>query len=763
MTITPRPATTPPALHIPAYAVPTMSTCESEPIHIPGAIQPHGALVAVTVSAAGELEVVVASDNLLALLGTSAQDAIGRHLAEVVGLQVTASVCDVLLGEMPHEPVALVLDEVPEGALAHQQVDVRVHRSGDRVVVEIEELVRGGAARRRTARSSLARLTQGATSSERLAELLAREVRLLTGFDRVMIYRFDEQWNGEVVAEDKAETLNPFLGLHYPASDIPAQARRLYEINPVRLIADIHYAPVPLRPTFDLVSGRPLDLSHAGLRSVSPMHVEYLSNMGVTASMSLSILIDNKLWGLVACHHYSGPHRPDHEARAAAEVVTQATAHLIGHGQRAEAREAMLEARQLLSDLSNRIAADERSPLVALADDPGLLDLVGATGAAVCFDGEVHSIGTVPSHADLHRIADAVDDPDLYVTSTQHLGELHPGLESLAEIAAGVLRIGSVPGRWLMWFRPEQRLVVDWGGDPTNKRLYDAESPAVRMSPRKSFDLWRETTRGLSAPWRQSQLDVADLLGRNVDSLLLVRSREQIAMAESMRRIVVLDRPPDFEGIAVAARYQPATSYQLGGDWWDVFELGDRVALAVGDVAGHGVAAASAMTQLRTALRAYLFEGHGPADSLDHLDRLMDGLLDLGLATAVVATLDRSTGEVELACAGHPPPLMLPAAGGADLIELRPRPMLGVGMPGAVAVRLHLDPGDGLMFFSDGLVERRGTDLLERTERLRRLAGDRAADDQLERWVDGLVDELASTDAADPTDDDATLLVVRRR
>lgn len=758
MTITPRPSVTPAAAHAPAYDVPTLSTCEAEPIHVPGAIQPHGVLLALDAG----LDVVVASANLALMLGVAAHEAVGRSLAEVAGPEVAAFVRSVLEHELPHEPAALVLRDVPTGELARRLADVRVHRSGDRVVVEIEELVGSEGTDRRTARSILARLAQGATT-ERLAELLAREVRDLTSFDRVMVYRFDEQWNGEVVAEARVDTLNPFLGLHYPATDIPAQARRLYRINPIRLIADIHYTPVPLRPTFDPVDGAPLDLSHAALRSVSPIHVEYLSNMGVTASMSVSILIDGELWGLVACHHYSGPHRPSHEARSAAEAVTQATAHLIGHRQRAEAREATLDTQQLLADLTQRLARDDRSPLDTLATDPGLLELVGARGAALCFDGEVRLLGATPPAELLPRIAELTDDPDHYVSSTQHLGLLDPDLAAYAELAAGVLRIGSVPGRWLMWFRPEQRVVVDWGGDPDNKRLYDAEDPRVRMSPRKSFDKWREVTRGVSEPWRPWQLEGADVLGRNVNSLLLVRSREQIAMAESVQRTVVLDRAPEFHGVAVAARYQPATSYQLGGDWWDVFELGDRVALVVGDVAGHGVAAASAMTQLRTALRAYLFEGHGAAVALDHLDRLMDGLLDFGLATAAVALLDRTTGHVELASAGHPPPLLLPAAGGAHLIDLDPRPMLGVGQPGAICVALRLEPGDGLLLYSDGVVERRGTDLEERTERMRRLAGERPADDELERWVDGLVSELAATDAEDPTDDDATMLVVRRR
>ena len=148
-------------------------------------------------------------------------------------------------------------------------------------------------------------------------------MRRLTGFDRVMIYRFDEDWNGQVVAEDRADGLNSFLGLRYPASDIPAQARALYRSQWLRLIVDVGYRPVPLVPPLNPLTGRPLDLSHASLRSVSPVHVEYLHNMGVSASMSISLLDRGELWGLIACHHYAGPHQPPYEIRVAAEFLGQ--------------------------------------------------------------------------------------------------------------------------------------------------------------------------------------------------------------------------------------------------------------------------------------------------------------------------------------------------------------------------------------------------------------------------------------------------------
>ncbi len=326
-----------------------------------------------------------------------------------------------------------------------------------------------------------------------------------------------------------------------------------------------------------------------------------------------------------------------------------------------------------MSTIAARISASPESPLKALIADPDLLDLMDARGAALCYDGVLTVCGEVVEESLLRRISAALEDPDRYATATDQVGALLPDLVDVPASAAGALRIGSAPDRWLVWLRPEFEQVVDWGGDPTNKLIAATEGPEIRLSPRKSFDKWRQVVRGRSTPWTPWQLDSADALGKHMIGLLLMRSREQIAMAESVQRSVVLDRAPTFPGVEIAARYLPASTYQLGGDWWDAFELPDgRLAFAVGDVAGHGVTAASAMTQVRTALRAYLFEGHAPGVSLDRLDRLMSGLLDQRVATAVVAVVDRATGTVELASAGHPPPLLVLRRAGRGGRDRRP-------------------------------------------------------------------------------------------
>ncbi|WP_345521422.1 SpoIIE family protein phosphatase [Nocardioides conyzicola] len=725
------------AVHTPAYGEVDLTTCDREPIHIPGAIQPHGVLLALD----DEQRAVMVSANVESMLGVAPTAAIGRTLAELVG---------------PGLAIAIT-DGVESATLRGGEVEIRQHRSGDRQIVEIEPVSTVGQMRLtyKSTRGAMARLAQAPSVAD-LGAQLAVEVRALLGFDRVMVYRFDEEWNGEVIAEERRDGLNSFLGLHYPASDIPAQARRLYTVNWTRLIADIGYTPVPLHPVFDPGTNAPLDLSHATLRSVSPIHIEYLSHMFVTASMSISLVVDGELWGLVACHHYSGPHRPSHDARSAAEFLGQVASQLAGDRERADGRERTLAAQAVLGRIAARTSTSPESPLVSIMDDPELLSLVDATGAVLSYDGVVTVRGDVDlDAAQLQLIATALEDPASYATSTDHLAALVPALAG-ASSAAGVLRIGSDSDRWLLWFRPEQERVVDWGGDPTNKQLAAEEGPHVRLSPRRSFEKWRQVVRGRSTPWAPWKLEVADALGKHLIGLLLSRSRDQLAMAESIQRSVVADDPPRFDGIELAARYQPASTFQLGGDWWDAFPLSDgRIVFVVGDVAGHGVSAASAMTQVRTALRAYLFEGHDPATCLDKLDLLMAGLIDQRVATAVLAVLDPTTGRVELASAGHPPPLVI-TRGAADVVDLPVRPLLGVGLGEAETVTLDLPPGAALLLYTDGLVERRGVDMDERTDRLRALAADTYADSDLQSWVDRLI-ELH----ADDGDDDTTVLALR--
>ncbi|WP_293787021.1 SpoIIE family protein phosphatase [uncultured Aeromicrobium sp.] len=744
----------PRAAHTPAYAPVDLSTCEREPIHIPGAIQPHGVLLAIDEQAA----VVVASTNSETAIGVDARALIGQPLERALGHAAAGVVRDALVADDLSEPLHVVLPgDRAHGELLGVPVDLVVHRLGSRTIVEIErERVLGRyRVTYRSARAAMGRLNE-TQSIEELCDRLALEVRELTGFDRVMVYRFDDDWNGEVVAEAKSDDLNSFRGLHYPAGDIPAQARRLYTTNWTRLIADVRYTPVPLEPVLDRLTGTPLDLSHAVLRSVSPVHLEYLGNMGVTASMSVSMVRDGQLWGLVACHHYSGPRYIPYDVRSMAEFLGQTASQLIAERERSDNRIEELIAQSVLSGITARLAADPGYPLTTLMADPRLLDLVDAGGAALWHDGDLLTLGDVPDDlAVLKHIAAVVRTDDSPVHSSHQLGLLQPDLADRDDLPAGVL-VTQIGTATLMFVRPELVRVVEWGGDPRNKQLAAAEGPDVRLSPRKSFEKWRGTVRGRSEPWRTWQLETVDRLRQYLEARLLRRSREQIAIAESLQRTLVLDEAPDVEGLSVLARYRPARGSQLGGDWWDQFALPDgRAAFVVGDVAGHGVGAATAMAQVRTALRAYLADGHSPASCLDRLDHLMGSLVPGQTATAVVVVFDPVTCGVEVASAGHLPPLLV-REGSVSSIGATPRPLLGVGMGEAMSVTERLRRQDVVLVFTDGLVERRNVPIDESLDVLRKASTARPPAASLQSWVDALVNAVPGS-----LDDDMTLVALR--
>jgi GAF domain-containing protein len=746
-----------PQEHVPAYGEVDLTTCESEPIHVPGAVQPHGFLLALE---RPSHRVVVASENTAALLGRPAGSVLGADLGDLLGEDLAERVRgaqdDDVRDEALHARLVLAGDEV--------DVDVVVHVSGERTVVEVEPAAGDvGPVSYRATRGAVARLA-GTTDVDALCRRLAREVRAVLGFDRVMVYRFDAQWNGEVVAEEHRPGLEPFHGLRYPASDIPAQARRLYTLNWTRLIADVDYRPVRLEPLLDPGTGAPLDLSHSVLRSVSPIHLEYLHNMGVTASMSISLLVDGRLWGLVACHHYSGPHRPGYDARSAAEFLGQNTSQLVGERARSRERDEALAAQELMSDVLAGVSAQGRDPLTALVEDGRVADLLGAGGVAAWDGNRLLTSGRVPPWTKLQRTARLLGRADGAVTFTDHLAVLDPGLHDVADTAAGALRIGLDREGWLLWVRPEQPETVSWGGDPQEAETVTGQGPDARISPRKSFEKWQEVVRGRSLPWRPWHAATAERLRGQLTAIMLGRSRGQIAIAESLQRAVVLDEAPEVPGLDVHARYRPAAGGQLGGDWWDLLPLpGDRVAVVVGDVAGHGVHAAAAMAQLRTALRAYLLEGHSPAAALDRLDALVATLNGNHTATAVVGIVSATPGDatVELASAGHPEPLLVTAAGAVP-VPVPTRPVLGLGFGATSGTADEVAsaplPADGvLLFFSDGLVERRGTSLTVTTAQLGEEAA-RAVAAGLD--MAGVADRLL-TAVPGRAEDDTTLVLAR--
>ncbi len=336
-----------------------------------------------------------------------------------------------------------------------------------------------------------------------------------------MVYTFHSDGHGEVVAEAKAPDVESYLGHHYPASDIPAQARRLYVLDWIRIIPDVAYAPVPTVPVVSPLTGRPLDLSLATLRSVSPIHLEYLRNMGVRASMSVSLVRDGALWGLLACHHRE-PRRLPLVLRSACEVVgrlVSVQASALAEIERARERSAI---RDIEAGLVEAMRGHPHGWAGGLAGHGDLLlRMLRATGAAICGNHGLRRIGDAPAEAEIRVLLAWLSQTRGGVFETNALGELHAPARTYAGVASGLLAIQiAEPPSYVLWFRRELLKTVTWGGDPSKPAL----SEDNRIHPRRSFAAWVEEVRGVSAPWGRVDVDVAEDLRRHVVEIELERA-----------------------------------------------------------------------------------------------------------------------------------------------------------------------------------------------------------------------------------------------
>jgi light-regulated signal transduction histidine kinase (bacteriophytochrome) len=355
-----------------------------------------------------------------------------------------------------------------------------------------------------------------------LYRTIAEEVRELNGFDRVMVYRFLRGGHGAVVGEAAREGLESYLGLHYPATDIPQQARRLYVLNTLRLIADVNAPSVPILadPAY---ADRPLDLTHSVFRSVSPIHLEYLRNMGVAASMSISILYRGELWGLIACHHYAPRYVPL-EIRAACELLGAAAGSFVTARHLAEETDEKTSRRASLAEGARTIASAEtyHDGMRQAADE--LMTAVGADGLAIL--GERPTlIGFTPPPEAVARIGEVLLARGEACVAVESLAEVVDGAEAYSRSASGALlvRSGQEPDDSLIFFRREYAQVVNWAGNP--EKSFEQTEDGFRLSPRKSFATWQQTARMRCKEWTTSDVQIA----REMITALAVLSARRIA------------------------------------------------------------------------------------------------------------------------------------------------------------------------------------------------------------------------------------------
>ncbi|WP_075216806.1 ATP-binding protein [Mongoliimonas terrestris] len=517
---------------------PDLTTCDREPIHLPGSIQPHGVLFAL---ADGRI-VEAASANAAPLIGGPVSDACGRPL-EAVFEGLDPAHLDALMGPIPADravrlgPVRFGRPNSGSDAARTERgavFDVLAHRSGGLTLLELETIEPDSPSPEAAddpVAALVGRLQQTRRAGEAFADVAA-VIRAVCGFDRVLIYRFDETWSGTVIAEDRNDTLPSYMDLRFPASDIPAQARDLYRRNRVRQIPDADYAPVPILGRWP----EPIDLSNAVLRSVSPVHVEYMRNMGTAASMSVSILTEGRLWGLIACHNRLAKVVPP-AIRATCDLVAQILAMRIAvedvHGDAADRVTVQASHARLLTAMAR--ATDFTAGLESAPD--ALLGLTRAEGAAIVHEGKVVRVGATPDPWQVQRIIGWLmsrGGEDLFATAS--LVEEMPGAEAFADVASGVVAVSlsRVHASHILWFRSEVVRTVTWGGDP--RKQFEPIGPDTRISPRKSFEAWRQTVRATSRPWTPAEIDAARSLRQAVVEIVLKRAEELAALTEDLQR-----------------------------------------------------------------------------------------------------------------------------------------------------------------------------------------------------------------------------------
>ncbi|MET0403841.1 MAG: ATP-binding protein [Cystobacter sp.] len=490
-----------------------LTECDREPIHLLGGIQPHGALLAFTEP---ELRVRVVSANAESWFGHKPEALLDQSLKDFLHPLSHALLTRALAQPGPMGTLRL--------ELAGRAFVALLHRSDGLAVLDLEPVTdesseEGALVMVDQILSPLTRVK----GPRALLQEVAGAVRALSGFDRVMVYLFDTDWHGEVVAESRDPAMDSFMGLHFPASDIPVQARALYVRSTLRLIADSRAAPVPLVPARLTGLNRPLDLSGAALRSVSPVHLEYLANMGVGASMSISLVREGVLWGLIACHHRT-PLRVPAAARRACDVLARLVALQLASEERASMSAELARRAQIQSQLVERLSTDAGTLPAALAREADLvLELLGATGAALLLGEAPVLLGATPTAAQVRELGGWLSDQSFEGNTfqTEGLGQLHPPAVDYADVGSGLMAVRLDPSapRFIVWWRPEVARTVTWAGNP---RKPVVEGPAShRLHPRASFSAWQETVRGRSVPWTaEDRASAAGLRGALVGVLL---------------------------------------------------------------------------------------------------------------------------------------------------------------------------------------------------------------------------------------------------
>lgn len=523
------------ALHSPAFGQADLTNCERELIHLAGSIQPHGVLL---VLREPEFAIEQVSANTDMLLGIAPAALLGQPLASLSGDVADQLARLVAAGDLA-EPVPLACHVQLERRRIDAEGTVHRHPEGG-LIVELQPL---GAAEVRV--DAQAVIDQVAAAVQRfaaasnvavLSDAVAKTFRDMTGYDRVMVYKFDPDGHGKIIAEARDPRLDSLLGHHYPASDIPQRARELYIRNRVRVLVDANYEPVPLQPRLLPITGGELDMSLCHLRSMSPLHIQYLKNMGVTATLVVSLVREGRLWGLVAAHHYS-PRKLPYALKAASELMAEVISTRIAAIENYAHAQVAILVRRLEQRLIEATSSEGDWRLALFRNPRTLLQPLEATGAALFHEGDVLTSGDVPSTPELRALLQWIDAKHAGAAhgdmpfSCSSVGRENPALDSLTPVASGVLavRLSTARPDYLVWFRKEQLTSVTWAGNPS--KVVVGNDP-LELSPRRSFAAWSEIVRGTALPWTATEVLLARAVGVALVDIIVQVHAVRLLIAE---------------------------------------------------------------------------------------------------------------------------------------------------------------------------------------------------------------------------------------
>jgi light-regulated signal transduction histidine kinase (bacteriophytochrome) len=540
----------------PAFGQADLSNCERELIHLAGSVQPHGLLL---VLRGAQMRIVQASQSAARLLDRPLE----RLL--LVPLQELIPGADTRLRELASD-TDLREPQPLQCRVAGRRFEGAAHRvDGDTLVLELEPVDAGPAHGPGIAFDNDALLQRLSAAVQRFSEAssigtlangVVQCVRDIVGYERVMVYRFDPDRHGQIIAEACDPRLESLLGHRYPASDIPQRARELYLRNRVRVLVDVHYEPAPMVPR--LLPGAAadeageLDMSLCYLRSMSPLHLQYLKNMGITATLVVSLVREGQLWGLIACHHNS-PRNVPYAVRAACELLGEAISTRIAAIENYARAQVAIQVRRLEQRLVEATAIEGDWRLALLRQPQSLLQPLEASGAVLFHDGEVLSCGEVPSTPELRALCAWIEQqPRQGQVHTSCIGKANPALASLTPTASGVLavRLSSTQPDFLVWLRKEQLQSYTWAGDP-NKPMVDNDP--LKLSPRRSFAVWSEIVRGTASPWTPGDLALATAFGDALIDIIVQVHAVRMLIAEHQLAQVRAMLADSKEAVVVAA------------------------------------------------------------------------------------------------------------------------------------------------------------------------------------------------------------------